>query len=69
MVYCLTEKNQNQNEFGDKMKQYLEVGKLNNTHGIKGELKLTLWCDDIDYLKQFKKGKCYQNPGDGIPMC
>lgn len=36
------------------MKQYLEVGKLNNTHGIKGELKLTLWCDDIDYLKQFK---------------
>ncbi len=39
---------------GDKMKQYLEVGKLNNTHGIKGELKMMLWCDDIDYLKQFK---------------
>ena len=36
------------------MKQYLEVGKVNNTHGIKGELKLTLWCDDIDYLKQLK---------------
>lgn len=36
------------------MKQYLEVGKLNNTHGIKGELKMQLWCDDIDYLKQFK---------------
>lgn len=36
------------------MKQFLEVGKINNTHGIKGELKLTLWCDDIDYLKQFK---------------
>ena len=35
------------------MKQYLEVGKLNNTHGIKGELKLTLWCDDVDYLRQF----------------
>ena len=39
---------------GDKMKQYLEVGKLNNTHGIKGELKMMLWCDDVDYLKQFK---------------
>ncbi len=36
------------------MKKYLEVGKINNTHGVKGELKLTLWCDDIEYLKQFK---------------
>lgn len=36
------------------MKQYLEVGKLNNTHGVKGELKLQLWCDGIDYIKQFK---------------
>lgn len=36
------------------MKQYLEVGFLNNTHGIKGELKMTLWCDGFDYLKQFK---------------
>ncbi|MCI5736356.1 MAG: ribosome maturation factor RimM [Eubacterium sp.] len=36
------------------MKQFLEVGKLNNTHGIKGELKMQLWCDDIDFLKQFK---------------
>lgn len=36
------------------MKQYLEVGKLINTHGIKGEMKLELWCDSIDYIKQFK---------------
>lgn len=36
------------------MKQYLEVGKINNTHGIKGEIKMALWCDDVDYLKQFK---------------
>ena len=36
------------------MKQFLEVGKLNNTHGIKGELKMQLWCDDIEFLKQFK---------------
>lgn len=40
--------------FGDNMKQYLEIGKLVNTHGIKGELKLDLWCDDIDYVKQFE---------------
>lgn len=36
------------------MKQYLEVGKINNTHGIRGEMKMALWCDDVDYLKQFK---------------
>ncbi len=36
------------------MKQFLEVGKINNTHGVKGEMKLTLWCDDINYLKQLK---------------
>ena len=36
------------------MKQFLEVGKVNNTHGIKGEMKLQLWCDDIEFLKQFK---------------
>lgn len=36
------------------MKQFLEVGIVNNTHGIKGEMKFTLWCDDINYLKQLK---------------
>ena len=32
------------------MKRYLEVGKINNTHGIKGELKLTLKQFDVLYL-------------------
>lgn len=36
------------------MKQYLEIGKVNNTHGIKGEVKLAMWCDDISYIKQLK---------------
>lgn len=35
-------------------KQYLEVGKIVNTHGVKGEMKLALWCSGIDFLKQFK---------------
>lgn len=34
------------------MKQFLEIGKVNNTHGLKGEIKLSMWCDGIDYLKQ-----------------
>lgn len=37
------------------MKQYLEIGKVNNTHGLKGEVKLELWCDDISYIKQLEK--------------
>lgn len=36
------------------MKLYLEIGKVNNTHGIKGEVKLAMWCDDISYIKQLK---------------
>ena len=37
------------------MKQYLELGKVNNTHGLKGEIKLEPWCDGIDYIKQLKR--------------
>lgn len=36
------------------MKQFLELGKINNTHGIKGEVKVAFWCDDINYVKQLK---------------
>lgn len=36
------------------MKQYLEIGKINNTHGLRGEVKMLMWCDDIDYIKQLK---------------
>ncbi|MBQ7740719.1 MAG: 16S rRNA processing protein RimM [Eubacterium sp.] len=36
------------------MQQYLEIGKVNNTHGLKGEVKFDFWCDDISYLKQLK---------------
>ena len=36
------------------MKQFLELGKINNTHGIKGEVKVALWGDDINYVKQLK---------------
>lgn len=39
---------------GDKMKQFLEIGKVNNTHGLKGEVKMELWCDGVDYVKQLK---------------
>jgi 16S rRNA processing protein RimM len=35
------------------MKQFLEIGKIVNTHGINGEIKVQPWCDTPDILTQF----------------
>jgi len=32
----------------------LEIGKIVNTHGLKGEMRLTPWCDGIEFLKAVK---------------
>ncbi len=36
-------------------KQYLECGKVVTTHGVRGEVKLELWCDGFDFLAHFKR--------------
>lgn len=36
------------------LKRYLELGKVVTTHGIRGEVKLQLWCSGFDFAKQFK---------------
>ena len=37
------------------MKQpYLEAGKIINTFGVRGEVKLQPWCDDAEFLLPFK---------------
>ena len=35
-------------------KEFLEAGKIINTFGIRGELKVQPWSDRVDFLKQFK---------------
>ena len=35
-------------------KDYLEVGEIVNTHGIRGEVKLLPWADSPDFLLKFK---------------
>lgn len=35
------------------MKNMLESGKIVNTHGIKGELKVVPWCDYPEFLCEF----------------
>lgn len=34
-------------------KRYLETGKIVNTHGIGGEVKVIPWCDGPEFLLQF----------------
>ncbi len=36
-------------------KRYLEAGKIVNTHGVRGELKIQPWADGPEFLKGFRK--------------
>ncbi len=36
------------------IKDYLELGQVVSTHGIKGELRFNPWCDTPDFVKKFK---------------
>lgn len=36
------------------IKDYLEIGKITSTHGIKGEMRVQPWCDNPEFMKKFK---------------
>ncbi len=36
------------------VKEYLELGQIVSTHGIKGELRFNPWCDKPEFVKKFK---------------
>ena len=36
-------------------KQYIEAGKIINTHGVNGEVKIEVWLDSPQFLKKFKR--------------
>jgi 16S rRNA processing protein RimM len=36
------------------IKEYLEIGKITSTHGIKGEMRVQPWCDSSEFMKKFK---------------
>lgn len=36
------------------IKEYLEIGQIVSTHGVRGELRVNPWCDSPDFIKQFK---------------
>lgn len=37
------------------IKQYLEAGRIVNTHGVRGEVKIEPWADDASFLTRFKR--------------
>lgn len=37
------------------MKDYLEAGRFNGTHGIRGDIKAEDWCDDLSVLLNLKR--------------
>ena len=36
------------------IKNYLEIGKIVGTHGIRGECRVELWCDSGEFFSYFK---------------
>ena len=36
------------------IKDYLEIGQIVSTHGIRGEIRLNPWCDGPEFVKKFK---------------
>ena len=36
------------------IKEYLEIGQVGATHGIRGEFRLNPWCDGPEFVKKFK---------------
>ena len=45
------------------MQNYLPACKIVSTHGVRGEMKLELWCDGVNFLK--KVGRLYASAQGG----
>ena len=45
-------------------KEFLEAGKIVSTHGLKGEMRLQPWSDDVAFLSSFESVYLDKNGGD-----
>ena len=43
--------------------QYLEAGKITNTHGVRGEVRITPWADSAAFLRGFRTFYIDGQPG------
>lgn len=41
--------------FDMEKKQYIEAGRIVNTHGVRGEVKIEVWLDSAEFLRSFKR--------------
>ena len=37
------------------MKDYVEAGRIVNTHGVSGEVRIEVWLDSPEYFRRFKR--------------
>ena len=49
-----------------KLSEYIEIGRINNTHGIRGEMKVEIWADDIDEFLSLSS--VYSESGEEIKI-
>ena len=35
--------------------QYIEAGRITNTHGVAGEVKIEVWLDSPQFMKRFPR--------------
>ncbi|MCQ2472144.1 MAG: ribosome maturation factor RimM [Clostridia bacterium] len=50
------------------IKEYLEVGQIVGTHGVRGEIRLNPWCDSPEFVKQFKTLYFGSNGQNGVKV-
>lgn len=48
------------------LKNFLEIGQIVGTHGVKGELRVNAWCDDANFFINFTT--LYWTPNDEFPI-
>lgn len=36
-------------------KEFIEAGRITNTHGVAGEVKIEVWLDSPEFMKKFKR--------------
>ena len=47
-------------------KQFLEAGKIVNTHGVTGDIKVQSWCDSPEVLTDFDT--LYLSPSEPVQV-
>lgn len=50
------------------IKEFLEIGEIVGTHGVRGEMRVNPWCDSPDYMTKFKTLYLDSNEGCAVQV-